>query len=304
MANIYRDGYKIFPFLQPLQRSGSVAGANMRLSAIDGAAFIDFGLAGVLTPYAGHFNKIIVIDSAGKKLVGYIKAVGTGETLGSNVLTNGDMESFTGWTQTRGALSAEITDKIEGTQSGKFTQDTVASNCYFYRTPSFSLLGLYKLEGSIKNITTDTMIASVGPIGNYKSLLPLTAAKVWTAFSGYYTPSVSSIFVVVQYGANGSYALTDNCSAKQILTPAATGVTITSTSNGSTYNWTSQEAGFDYNDANGYSFEIESIMKPAYLIGYRQESVQCYHDAMDMKISFGKQEERKKFPMRGMHRGF
>jgi hypothetical protein len=86
-------------------------------------------------------------------------------------------------------------------------------------------------------------------------------------------------------------------SQKQVLTPSATGVTITSTAGGTTYNWESKDSGFDYNDANGYSFEIESIMKPAYLIGYRQESVQCYHDAMDMKISFGKtRKKERKFP--------
>jgi hypothetical protein len=50
--------------------------------------------------------------------------------------------------------------------------------------------------------------------------------------------------------------------------------------------------------------DLLSAMKFSYLIGYRQESAQCYHDAMDMKISFGKQEERKKIPMRGMNRGF
>ena len=44
---------------------------------------------------------------------------------------------------------------------------------------------------------------------------------------------------------------------KQVLTPSATGVTITSTPNGSTYNWASKEAGFNYNDANGYTYQLE-----------------------------------------------
>lgn len=50
--------------------------------------------------------------------------------------------------------------------------------------------------------------------------------------------------------------------------------------------------------------DLLSAMKFSYLIGYRQESVQCYHDAMDMKVSFGEQRERKKISARGMHRGF
>lgn len=50
--------------------------------------------------------------------------------------------------------------------------------------------------------------------------------------------------------------------------------------------------------------DLLSKMKYSYLIGYRQESVQCYHDSMNLNMSFGKKEERKKIPMRGMNRGF
>lgn len=45
--------------------------------------------------------------------------------------------------------------------------------------------------------------------------------------------------------------LFDEASLKQVLTPSATGVTITSTPNGGTYNWASIESGFNYNDAGG-----------------------------------------------------
>ena len=56
---------------------------------------------------------------------------------------------------------------------------------------------------------------------------------------------------------------------------------------------------------DGYKVpDLLSAMKFSYLIGYRQESVQVYHDSMNLNISFGKQEERKKIPMRGMNRGF
>lgn len=50
--------------------------------------------------------------------------------------------------------------------------------------------------------------------------------------------------------------------------------------------------------------DLLSAMKFSYLIGYRQESAQNYHDSMNLNISFGKQEERKKIPTRGMNRGF
>ncbi|MGB3999892.1 MAG: hypothetical protein WBM23_08355 [Desulfomonilia bacterium] len=36
----------------------------------------------------------------------------------------------------------------------------------------------------------------------------------------------------------------------------ATGVTITSTPDGSTFNWATKEDGFNYNDKSGYSYSI------------------------------------------------
>ena len=65
--------------------SGSVTRANMKISAIDGTAFVDFSAADVLTNYLG--GKLTITDSAGKKITGYIKAAGTGEML-SDELTH------------------------------------------------------------------------------------------------------------------------------------------------------------------------------------------------------------------------
>ena len=60
--------------------SGTVTLANSRLSLVAGTAFVDFSSAGTLTPYLN--GKLTVTDSAGKKAIGYLKAAGTGETLG------------------------------------------------------------------------------------------------------------------------------------------------------------------------------------------------------------------------------
>ena len=49
--------------------------------------------------------------------------------------------------------------------------------------------------------------------------------------------------------------LFDEASVKQVLTPSATGVTITSTPGGTTYNWASVESGFNYN-ATSYSVDL------------------------------------------------
>ena len=241
--------------------SGSVTLSNMKISAADGYAFVDFSTTNVLTDYVTYRAKLTITDSAGKKLIGYIKAAGTGETLGDNVLTNGDMESFTGWTQGRGALSAETTDKIEGAQSGKFTLTDVVG--YFYRAPAWSQDCLYAIDGFIKNLTLDIgsyMYIEVGPHfgGNRKRIFPSSVPpSTWTEFSGYYTPPYgTNIFVSYARSLSGNAWLTDNVTIKQVLTPSATGVTITSTPDGSTYNWATKESGFNYNDAKGYSYSI------------------------------------------------
>ena len=222
---------------------------------------MDFSTANILTDYVPDRSKLTITDSAGKKLIGYIKAAGTGETLGANVLTNGDMESFTGWTQAYGAFSAETTDKIEGAQSGKFTLTNTLGYGYFYRYPAWSLDCLYAIDGFIKNLTIDTMYIEVGPVAGYnrKQIFPLSVPpSTWTEFSGYYTPPTSSlIFISYANGLSGNAWLTDNVTIKQVLTPSTTGVTITSTADGSTFNWATKEAGFNYNDDSGYSYEIE-----------------------------------------------
>ena len=100
--------------------SGSVSLANSKLSLSNGTAFVDFSAADVLTDYIG--KRIVITDSAGKKAVGYIKAAGTGETLGDELATNGGFDSdTTGWRP----QSCTI-DSVAGGQSGNCLQITVS----------------------------------------------------------------------------------------------------------------------------------------------------------------------------------
>jgi len=81
------DNALITPELQnaKLLSSGSVTAANLKLSAVDGTAFVDFSTADVLTDNIGKY--IVIKDSTGKEIKGWIKAAGTGETL-SDELTH------------------------------------------------------------------------------------------------------------------------------------------------------------------------------------------------------------------------
>jgi len=62
-----------------LVASGSVTLANLRLSLATGLAFVDFSIAGILSQFLNCM--LILYDSAGAYLIGYIKAVGSGERM-------------------------------------------------------------------------------------------------------------------------------------------------------------------------------------------------------------------------------
>ena len=64
---------------------GSVTRDNSKISAVDGTSFIDPSAADIFTKKRGCM--LVYKDSAGKALIGYIKAAGTGETL-SDELTH------------------------------------------------------------------------------------------------------------------------------------------------------------------------------------------------------------------------
>ncbi|MEO5366065.1 MAG: DUF3168 domain-containing protein [Magnetococcus sp. WYHC-3] len=65
--------------------TGSVTIGNIKLSAVNGTAFIDFTASGTLTNNTGKL--LYLTDSVGATISGYLKAAGTGETLGSEIAT-------------------------------------------------------------------------------------------------------------------------------------------------------------------------------------------------------------------------
>lgn len=222
------------PSVSPsLPASGSVTLANMRLSAVGGTAFVDFSLAGTLTPYLDR--RLIITDSAGKKIQGYIKAAGTGETYGANLLAA--MDLTVGWT----ASGAVIND------ADTFT--TAGAGGVYKNAGTLTASKLYK--GIFNGATTasSARLTNTGP--EPKGTYALVTG------TGYGVATSTNIYI-----ANNDAGTTDITVAtselKQVLTPAATGVTIVSTYGGTTYNWTSQESGFNYNDTSGYTYEIEA----------------------------------------------
>ncbi len=218
--------------------TGSVTLANTRLSLVAGTAFVDFSEANVLTDHVGKYLR--VTDAAGKSAWGYIKAAGTGETLGDELVVNGDFSSATGWILSTGvtiggdiltvdgsgAAWSRVADRIMADSTGKLLKASITI--------------LSRTAGSI------TIRAGSVDFGTFSTAATHTAYGVPTTSYSYYIKNGSTAFA----------GTIDDASMKQVLTPSNTGVTIVSTRGGTTYNWASIETGFNYNDAAGYSWAI------------------------------------------------
>ena len=270
--------------------SGSVTLSNTRLSAVDGTAFVDFSTANVLTDYVPYKGKLTLTDSAGKKLVGYIKAAGTGETWEERITAQNDRD-FSGGTignwqpYSQGGGSGHSVDYDAALQALKITVGSTVGiqtgaslstshmgtfltggsitvgEADVYLPSGHSFTGRFQVEDGAS--FTDRVMCSAVPT----KLSSLVTVNEWqTDLITYpiyvFTDVTGSLFVRLGGGVEGDVFYVKNISFRQLVTPSETGVTITSTADGSTYNWASKEAGFNYNDASGYDYEIEGIVEP------------------------------------------
>lgn len=253
--------------------TGAVTQANMRISAVDGTAFVDFSSAGVLTSKIGSMLEIT--DSAGKKITGWIKAAGTGETYDPELLTNGNMELDSEWVNDGSPTTNErSTEQVHGgTYSRKFVPDAAYEGIKSSTAFTVTQNKLYRHVCWIytTNAQTQNFGATVNVGGTYHSINVLAGVtpNIWTDETYYFCSSATSDASLVGYGSynrsSGNYYV-DDVSLKQVLTPSATGVTIVSIPGGATYNWASKESGFNYNDASGYTYRVGSynVLNPRY----------------------------------------
>ncbi len=244
--------------------SGSVSLANSKLSLSNGTAFVDFSTADVLTDYVG--KKLVITDSAGKKAIGYIKAQGTDETLGDELVKNGGFDSNTYFWD--GYASAQLSS-VAGGESGNCLQiaENGEANPFSTSGTTVGVGKLYKFNYSVKQGTSSTYRGYITG-ASYVPIVPSptdrTSTSSWVAQGPFYLTAKADgvptiVMATIAAEGSGLTHLFDNVTMKQVLTPSATGVTITSTPNGTTYNWTSIESGFNYNDASGYTYTIESV---------------------------------------------
>jgi len=230
--------------------TGSVSLANTRLSLVAGTAFVDFSAAGTLTPYLG--GKLTVTDSAGKKAVGYLKAAGTGETYATPAWADDCADDGTAdWSKNDCTLTFD-TDHYVATYT--------AVTQHIYKSATLGSGKLFKASLDIKNGMASSVPVYLqvnGGLGsNVLNFANANTTADYATLAGYATPGTQNALDIYSTMTGAGNYLFKNYSLEQVLTPSATGATITSTRGGTTYNWASVEAGFNYNDSAGYSYEI------------------------------------------------
>jgi hypothetical protein len=262
--------FLLFPFAShSVDVTGSVTLANMRMSLATGGAFVDFGVAGVLT---SRPNWVLTItDSAGKTAMGFVKAAGTGETMDTEVVVNGDMETGdppanwnaggnTTLAQQAGGESGNCMSVYNNTGSGgaastNQTVTTVAGGLY--------VASRYVKSGTAGANASDFIIYKPGYAGVIAQSIGAVSTASWVqkSIKGTATAATAIVYFYKSAGADGTI-LVDTISMKRVLTPSATGVTIVSTRGGTTQSWTSIDAGFNYND--NYTYRLTAPPKGQY----------------------------------------
>jgi len=205
---------------------GTITG--MRISAVDGTAFIDGANASV-TALADGNHSIEIYDSSNRMLKGCLKAAGTSETLDGTKVANGTFDSDTlwgshvNWTIADGVATAANTNS--NLQQTLVTTDGILLKSTFDWTHTGGVLSADMESTPASTYTTSGAKEFYRTVGTNKKIR--------------------------FYGGSASGAL-DNVTSKQVLTPSALGATIVSAKAGETYNWTYKNPNFTYNAASYY----------------------------------------------------
>ena len=242
-------------------QTGAVTQANMKLSIVNGTAFVDFSAANVLTNNLN--SKLFIADNAGLELIGYIKAAGSGESLGSELVLNPGFETGdppSDWHAWYATLS-RVTDPRPGS-SGAYSLNVLATGNTAGASSDiiFTSGALYYMSIWLRNVD-QTDGACLFQTFDYYNLCSIDSGDTaWTSCGGYRTKADIAQGIDPNWWSPispvGKSFRVDDASARQIISPSVTGTTITSTQNGSTFNWTSEESGFNRNDTSNYTYTI------------------------------------------------
>jgi hypothetical protein len=235
------------------------AALTCKLSTVAGTAFITNPSVD-LRPFIG---RKATLTSAGKTLVGWIKAAGTGETYTENwplgnlegVYTGGRCDFFSGGMGT--PTLTESADTHSGIKAQSFASTTIATKINNTgTTPPIGRLYLYSMWAKRLSGTSNDVHVRFTELTVVDALNDVISTSSYSEHKKYYTATTTNTLQVSLRDDSGTGAgdtvVVDDFSLGTVLTPSTTGVTIVSTQGGSTYNWTSN----DGIDPNATSFVL------------------------------------------------
>ena len=217
----------------------SVGSTFNRGDFTDGLAFLWSSLD--LSPYAGALgrtpHKVILVDSAGKRALGYLAGVGAGETLGSELFLNPGFDSDTNWEKDSG-----------WTIGGGVASDNGSSG--------YLIQGVAPAPGVLSRLSMNITILNAG--GIY-----LIDSGGFTYFLGLYNTTGIKTGYLTKNDTNPNAGLfgssfngsVDDGSLKRVTDPPNTGIHIVSSLNGTVRNWADKDTGFDPNTITTWSIE-------------------------------------------------
>ncbi|MFA7000269.1 MAG: hypothetical protein WC241_04105 [Candidatus Paceibacterota bacterium] len=205
------------------------SGVTAKLSTVNGAAFVT-SVSGSI-PFSRFLNRKITISDGTNTCVGYVQAVGTGETY-TEKCTDVPFNSNASWTKGAGWAVA----------GGKATA-TAPCNALIYQAWGTAAGALYKIIRVADSVSAGTHSVRIFSV----SIDPQTSAGT---FEVYITGTGATAGGII--GSNGLGGVFDSISVGQVDSPDTTGCIIVSSRGGATRNWTSN-GGIN---ANAASFTV------------------------------------------------
>lgn len=182
---------------------------------------------------------IEVINTAtGYKAVGFISATApspVGDGLDSELVTNGDFSSATGWVQQ------------SGWTIGSNIATSVVSDNLYRADISLATGCLYKGSLSVLTVTANSVDLTFYD-GTFRVLFSNAVSNSYGYQTSNYTRTDGQIYIQGKGLFSGTV---DDCSLKRVLSPASTGALLLATQNGAR-GWAYKNANFDGNALSSY----------------------------------------------------
>lgn len=249
--------------------SGTIARDTLKISAADGVAFVDpssdaVASAAFLAAVNNHDAIEITSKTDGKKMHGYVKAAGTGETYGAERVKNPTFDAdATSWSQYGCTLTSSYPaggghNNDYGILTSKGSGEEHGTSPFILQLIIMPTGCLCTVGGHIKNGNKPNQEVRIYKTFDGHGCAVGFSSSSWSEIRGYFTETGYNSFYIqaMQLSVANETVFIDEIFCRQVLTPSVTGVTITSTPGGDTQNWADIEAGFDFYDAAGYDWEI------------------------------------------------